>query len=203
MHAAKWRSGPVTDIMQRLQCFGTMVGVWSQKFPMMVSDLMAYQSTIIKCSRDFDGLAWAQYDHAYRRQEAQTKDLRWSHINTTLYSLCFAGKARRSVACVHCLSDGHRSDACLDNPARACFPMMLMSGISPAAPVVLGRSVQRSVCHLSNARNGPRCTFNPCKFAHVCVNCRGNHSRSTCPRGQESSKDSSQRGGMVGVQASE
>ena len=119
-------------------------------------------------------------------------------VLTQRCSLCFAGKARRSVACVHCLNDGHRSDACLDNPARACFPMMPMSGISPAAPVVPGRSVQRSVCHLFNARNGPRCTFNLCKFAHVGVNCRGNHSRSTCPKGQESSEDSGQMGGMVG-----
>ena len=51
----KRRSGPVTDILQWLQCFGTMVGVLSQKFPMMVPDLMAYQSTIIKCSRDSMG----------------------------------------------------------------------------------------------------------------------------------------------------
>ena len=130
---------------------------------MMVPDLMAYQSTIIKCSRDFDGLAW---DRAYRRQTAQTKDLRWSRINTTLYSLCFAGKARRSVACVKCLSDGHRSDACPDNPASTYFPMM-MSGFSPAAHVVPGRTGQRLVCHLFNARNG----------------CRGNHPHSACPKG--------------------
>ena len=176
----KRRSGPVTDILQRLQCFGTMVGVLSQKYPMMVPDLMAYQSTIIKCSRDFDGLAWAQYDQAYRRQAAQTKDLRWSRINT-LYSLCFAGKARCSVACVHCPSDGHRSDACPDNPASTCFPMMMTSGLSQVAPVVPGRTGQRLVCHLFNARNGPRCTYNPCKF---CEGCRGNHPRSAGPKGQ-------------------
>ena len=185
----KRRSGPVTDILQWLQCFGTMVGVLSQKFPMMVPDLMAYQSTIIKCSRDFDGLAWAQYDRAYRRQAAQTKDLRWSRINTTLYSLCFAGKARRSVACVHCLSDGHRSDACPDNPASTCVPMLMMSGLSQAAPVVPGRTGQRLVCHLYNSRNGPRCTYNPCKFAHICEGCRGNHPRSACPKGQGPSGD--------------
>ena len=68
----------------------------------MVPELMAYQAMIVKCSRDFEGLAWAQYDRAYRRQAAQTKDLRWSRLNPTLFSLCFTGKARRNIACAHC-----------------------------------------------------------------------------------------------------
>ena len=41
----------------------------------MVPELMAYQATIVKCSHDFEGMGWAQYDWAYRRQVAQTKDL--------------------------------------------------------------------------------------------------------------------------------
>ena len=98
-----------------------MVGVLSQKYPHMVPELMAYQATIVKCSRDFEGLAWARYDWAYRRQVAQTKDLRWSRLNPTLFSLCFAGKARRNITCAHCLSDNHTSDTCLDNPSHSFF----------------------------------------------------------------------------------
>ena len=48
--------GPITDILQWLQCFAGMVGVLLQKYPQMVPELMAYQATIIKCSRDFEGL---------------------------------------------------------------------------------------------------------------------------------------------------
>ena len=40
----------------------------------MVPELMLYQATIVKCSRNFEGLAWAQYDQTYRRQATQTKD---------------------------------------------------------------------------------------------------------------------------------
>jgi hypothetical protein len=42
----------------------------------MVPELMSYQATIIKCAKDFHGLAWVQYDRAYRRQVAQTKEVK-------------------------------------------------------------------------------------------------------------------------------
>ena len=76
------RTAPVTDILQWLQCFGVL----SQKYSQMVPKLMVYQVTIVKYSHDFEGLAWALYDLAYRRQVAQTKDLCWS--NTIQFVPC-------------------------------------------------------------------------------------------------------------------
>ena len=38
------------------------------------------QITIMRCCRDFEGVAWAQYDRVYRRQAALSKDLNWSRI---------------------------------------------------------------------------------------------------------------------------
>ena len=77
---------------------------------------MAYQAT------DFEGLAWAQYDRAFRRQMAQTKDLHRSHLNPTLYRLCFAGKAKCHIACSFCLSNNHSAESCLENPVGSLFP---------------------------------------------------------------------------------
>ena len=109
------RAAPVMDILQWLQCFAAMVGVLSRVYPTMVLEFMSYQTTIIKCARDFHGPAWAQYDRAYRHQMAQMKDLRWSRLNPMLYSLCFAGKAKCLVVCAHCLSDSHATDQCPEN----------------------------------------------------------------------------------------
>ena len=137
----------MTDILQWLQCFSAMLGVLSRVYPQFMPEFMAYQATIIKCSRDFDGLAWAQYDRVYRTQVAQTRDLRWSRFNPTLYSRCFAGKAKRHVACNFCLSDSHLSEQCPDNPARMFFPW-LQSAPGLGAPVVLTQKlppVQRAV----------------------------------------------------------
>ena len=88
-----WRqSALVTDILQWLLCFTELVGVLSRAYRLMAPEFMSCQATITKYARDFHGLAWAQYDRAYRRQVAQTEDLRWSKLNPTLCSLCFAGK---------------------------------------------------------------------------------------------------------------
>lgn len=84
----------------------------------MILEFLTYQSTIIKCYRDHEGLGWAQYDRALRRQAAVTNNLTWSHINGTLYSLCFAGKTKHSKICIHCLSDNHSSNQCPEAPPR-------------------------------------------------------------------------------------
>lgn len=89
------KSAPVTNVLQWVQCFAAMVGVLSRAYPQMVPDLMAYQATIVRCHRDFEDLYWVQYDRMYRRQVAITKDTHWGRVDTTLYSKCFAGKARR------------------------------------------------------------------------------------------------------------
>ena len=98
-----------------LGSFAALVEVLSRAYPTMVPEFMSYQAIIIKCARDFHGLAWAQYDRAYRRQVAHTKDLRWSRLNPTLYSLCFAGKAKHLIVCASCFSDSHATDQCLEN----------------------------------------------------------------------------------------
>ena len=188
------RTAPVTNILQWLQCYAGMVGVLSQRFPQMVPELMAYQVTI---SRDFEGLAWAQYDRVYRRQGAQTKDLCWSRLNPTLFSLCFAGKARQNIACAHCLSDNHVSDNCPDNPSHSLFMWQYPSSaaaIAPPMPMGGVQSQRLRICNLSNARDGPRCTYTPCKFAHLCSFCKGAHPRSACLKGHGGSGPSEWRG---------
>ena len=136
----------MTDILLRLSCSSAIVGVLSRAYPQMAPEFMAYQATIIKCCRDFDGIAWAQYDRIYRHQVAQIKDLCWSKLNPTLtlYSLCFAGKAKRHVACTFCLSDIHSSDQCPDNPAKF-FLLWQQPMPALAAPVL--PAPKPCICH--------------------------------------------------------
>ena len=194
------RPAPVTDILQWLSCYAVMVGVLSRVYPTMVPEFMAYQTTIIRCYRDFEGLAWAQYDRAFRRQVAQTKDLHWSRLNTTPYSLCFAGKAKCHIACNFCLSDNHSSESCPENPARSTFLWQQMFGTlyeprgfaSSRTPVPRARN-PTPICHLFNARDGPWCKFNPCKFAHICIACKGAHPKSACRASNRSGTDGETR----------
>ena len=158
--ANRRRKPPVTNIFTWLQGCASLVGALATIHPDKVAELMAYQTTILNCYRDFEGAAWAQYDRAYRRQAALSKDLNWSRINTTLYSLCFAGRAKRGQVCSHCLSNNHQSDACPEAPApRRATPPRQALGSSPAS---------QELCRLFNAKGGPRCHYKQCKFAHAC-----------------------------------
>ena len=176
----KKRAAPVTDIGTWVQCFAGYVSVLSSKFPKAVPELMAYMATIVKCSKHFEGVAWAQYDRAFRKQMAQLKNLKWSRLNPTLFSLCFAGKAKANAVCAYCLSDNHRSEACPENPScqrqwgwqEPVLPSRNLGAVSRGRPA--------RVCYLYNRRAGSECTFNPCKYLHVCSACKGNHPRSEC-----------------------
>ena len=170
--AIKKRKPPVTNIFTWLQGYAALVGALSTAYPGKVPDLMAYQATILRCYRDFEGPAWVQYDRAYRRQAAITKNLNWSQLNTTLYSLCFAGRAKRNHICSHCLSNNHGSDACPEasfSTPRRSLPH------HPHHPHHALQHPQRK-----NARGGPKCHCKACHFLHACSRCRGDHPASVC-----------------------
>ena len=107
-------------------------------------------STILCCHRDFEGPAWVQYDRAYRRQSTITKNPNWSQINTTFYSLCFVGRAKRNHICSHCSSNNHGCPEALFSP--------------PSLP------------HQPHQRTrGWKCHYKACRFLNACLRCRGGH----------------------------
>ncbi len=191
------KAAPITDILLWAQCFANYVAVLSVRFPSATPDLLTYMSTIIKCARDYDGIAWAQYDRNYRKSMCQRKDLRWSHVNSSLYSLCFNCRNKRVVACSFCLSDTHSSEQCPDNPTRPLFwqPSGFRGGSQQPQHFQRERRVFHSpgagppkVCFAFNDKEGNKCSFRDCRFAHVCDGCRGPHPRSACS-GDHSSKN--------------
>ncbi len=74
----KKRAGPITDMLWS-QCFASYVAIISSKFP---PELLSYMAMIIKCARDYEGIARAQYDRNFRKAKCQRKDLCWSHIDS-------------------------------------------------------------------------------------------------------------------------
>ena len=196
----KRRKAPVMDALVWVQCFAAMAGVLSTKYPTKVPEFMAYQALIVKCSRDYEGIGWVLYDRAFHRQVAVTKDLNWSKLNPTLHSLCLAGRARRNKFCSACLSDNHSVEQCPEawqmfppfgsagqyrsaSPLSPFYPhpgpfSFGAGGGQPPAPPFGPPGVP--TCKLFNKLEGQRCTFTPCKYAHVCTICRGPHARAEC-----------------------
>ena len=80
--------------------------------PGAVPGLMAYMVSIIRVSQEYEGAGWVAYEAAFRRQAAATGQRDWSGFNTSLYTICFTGKAHKSQRCDNCLSAAHRMVDC-------------------------------------------------------------------------------------------
>ena len=109
-----------------------------------------------------------QYDTAFQRQVAISKDLHWVKINPTLYSICFAGHARCLACCTMCLS----TKLCISHTHYSQTPLQWPQP-QPPWPALRQRAATVEICMLYNSREGSRCTFAHCKYAHICLYCRG------------------------------
>ena len=175
------RTRRVTDIATWIQCYASYVGVLSGTSPEAVPELMAYLVHIVRVSQDFGGMAWVNYDMAFRRQAASTGNRQWSRINPSLYSICFAGAARTNTRCDLCLSLTHETRDCAlsgggerEVGARLAAiesAVLSLSASHPApAPSYAGPPQRREICR---SWNNNRCTYAKCKYRHVCRVCQG------------------------------
>ena len=76
----------------------------------------------------------------------------------------------------------------MDNPVNLGWGLSGMgdSGLALSKPRNAGKDRGRGsqgglkICFLYNRRNKNECTYDPCKYAHICMACKGNHPRSEC-----------------------
>lgn len=169
------RRGTVSSILLWVECYATLVSILSSRYAEYTGEFMAYQQTIIRAARNFEGTAWVTYDMCYRRKAARCKSLCWSRIDSTLYHEAFTGRARPLARCAYCLSTNHTSHQCE-------FAPRITTKQSGPEGKGLG-----NLCGLFNKVEGNRCTYKMCKFLHVCRLCtyggRGQqyHPASACP----------------------
>ena len=156
----------VTDLASWIQCFAMYVGVLSWSSPEAVPELMAYLIQIVRVSQDFGGLAWVNYDMAFRRQAAATGNKLWSKINPSLYSICFSGSARTNKRYDLCLSLTYKARDCAlagesehDVGTRLVVielaVLAFASAGSTASQLHPGRPLKREICRNWNEN---RCT---------------------------------------------
>ena len=189
------RRGPVSDILLWLECYSSLVAALATKFPQYVGDFMAYQATIIKAHKNFEGTAWVLYDRCYRRRAAALKSLEWAKIDTALYNEAFTGRARSVPRCQFCLSLNHTDMECPTSPPPPWIqppvgaqPPRRSMGVAPPRPersmqydrprmALDGPSVYNEVCQLFNSA---RCKVLRCKRRHVCNLCGMPHPELLC-----------------------
>ena len=121
----KKRKEPVTDILVWVQCYSAMVSILAERYPSKVPELMAYQSTIVKCAKCYQGLAWVAYDMEFRRKAAKSKSLDWGTIDQSAYAEFFTGSSMSLVRCHVCLEE-HPTQQCPQTVNPFMLPPMWM-----------------------------------------------------------------------------
>lgn len=155
----------------------------AQPYPSKVPQLMAYMFTIIRIEKDFEECAWKNYDTAYRRQAAIIKSLEWANIEPTLYSVAVAGHSKQGEM-HYCFSPDHRTQACPiqqqqqpgQQPQQGYYNQVPQYRAQyTQRPRPLKRKQKQDICYLFNSKDGDKCHYKECEFAHNCAVCRGYH----------------------------
>ena len=174
---------PVTDISIWLEKFSIMAAIMCTRFPEKAPELLAYQASIIRAERNYEGKQWVAYDRQFRREALARKDLDWSVPDPRLYNEAFTGRARAIPRCSFCLQDDHGANACPHNPNR---PMYGWSAELPSwlahqalAHHSTGPSAQQEICRRFNEG---RCRKAGCRYRHACSGCQEPHLLVDCPQ---------------------
>ena len=160
----KSKKRQVSTILEWIQCFGIYMAVLTQKYPEQIPDLLGYQFLIIEAHQEYEVDNWLAYDRRFRLSAAANHNTVWGHIDQTLWSLAFSGKAKAS-RCKHCFSISHQSTECTwapEHPISTTQPMPLFPQRRPPP-----------VCFKCNSTPG-QCPVIGCAYDHICLYCANN-----------------------------
>ena len=59
---------PVTEISQWVERYSLMAAVLTTRFQAKAPELLAYQATIVRAERNYEGKRWVSYDRQFRRE---------------------------------------------------------------------------------------------------------------------------------------
>lgn len=198
----------VPYLLSWIQCFGVYICVVASKHPERVSQLLAYQTMLVREARRCGGSGWMGYDRMFRLQAASGEQVDWSQLNSSLYATTFLAQQNgRGRTCQHCLETDHSGPECAMAPATKAvdrWPRGGGLGLVPGAPrselgkgdpsgemgsrdlargrnrLPLQRQERRAmVCY---SWNDGACRFHPyCRYKHVSTKCQGDHRAPECP----------------------
>ena len=157
---------PIQDITTWVEKFSLMAALLATRFPEKAPELLAYQASIVRAERNFEGWRWVTYDRCYRREALAAKNLDWSVLNLRLYNEAFTGHARAIPRCSFCLQEDHTAQSCPRNPSRPWFGYYhdVEGHIQrPAAP-----KAQSVECCRRYNEGKCRQTTNTCRYTHKC-----------------------------------
>ena len=185
------------DIQVWTHCFATYVRVIAEDELDSVPDLLDYMINIIRASQDFMGSAWLTYDDTFRRQVAVSGNKHWGVYNSSLYSMCFTGKAQTLRKSEYCLSKDHNLQPCplkseqLPVETPSLNPMQ-SSQATPSLNFMQYSHTPNESWPRCRRFNEGRCTLMDCSYCHVCIKCGEHHPAIYCGQSSRRGRGRSQ-----------
>ncbi len=135
-----------------LNVLPTMLQSCQRSFRRQHWNFCLYMAIIIKCARDYERIAWAQYDRNYRKAKGQRKDLCWSHQLNDVHGLLQAGTSGGSWHVLITWQIWCRSyDLCKFSHN---FHVLCVAGITQKCPA-LAQKQERNRGHITGIWRGP------------------------------------------------
>ena len=195
----------VPDLLSWVTCFGMYASVLSDKFPHLTKGLWSYQTFIVREARKCGGKGWQEYDLMFRQQKPSALDLKWTSVNSSLYTVTFGAPsltspwpgdkhhARHAGICKWCQEPDHSSSDCALSQSQSQQYHGSQDRRSSRGEQGNGRprSTQRlpTIQRPCYSWNNGHCRFEPnCRFQHICGNkgCGGAHKAIDCRSGGSS-----------------
>ena len=205
--SAKSTRREVPDILSWIQCFGVYAAVVASEHPAKLSQLLAYQTTVVREARRCGGAGWQGYDTMFRQHAATAgREVDWSQLNNSLYAVTFlAQQNHKGKTCLHCLETDHVAHECALAPRSVAVDQSLSGrqpgtrkasatdflererGVRSGGGSGRARNAQPSsserVCYSWNDGN---CRYpSSCRYRHKCVRCGGDHPANECKAPQK------------------
>ena len=152
----------IPDFQTWTQCFVIFAAALLKRYPEKAAALMAYMYEMAKNARKFKWPSWVIYDQNFRQKMATKPGLDWASIDSTVYAESFMHMniSPTESWCKTCQS--------IDHPSSAC-------PVTPRPPK--RRRLTEIICRNYNTKG---CSYNGCRYAHKCSNCKGAHPASSC-----------------------
>ena len=180
---------PLT-IAQFIEAFSKFKSIMCSTFPQRRPELDAYERLIVTMASRHPGSGFYEYHCQFSQKAAaflrhENIAIDWSIRDEMLYNNIFSG--RPVLTCTNCGSTAHATGFCIfesapvtDNQPRQ---QAERAQSRPRNNDMHGRPRvfvnNKEVCNNYNTASG--CRSSNCYRAHVCISCKGDHSKQSCP----------------------
>ena len=166
------------SIGEFIQAFGIYKNIMGQAYPQRRQELDLYERDIIDMATRYPGKGFYEYHRQFSLMAASHLKFNnilvdWSVRNNTLFCNLFASS--KAQTCATCNSSLHLTGFC---------PLNGSAGDKKQGDIdSYGRKRQfhegREICNNFNGSRG--CQLPRCRNAHLCIECKGEHSKQNCP----------------------